>query len=130
MELDNLMAKRLVVAWRHSANLKQVVRLLGPGVTVKWVRRAARQLRRQGVEIDPRPGGVRVLGHAYVFRAPDGDYVDLAGREAYPVGVDTLIEGPWACPRCKETMYSGFCTLTGEHGGHEFACRACVQVVA
>ena len=129
MEIDNLTAKRLIVAWMHSANLKQVVRLLGSGVTVKWVRRAARHLRRSGVEINPRPGGVLVASYTYVFRVSGADYVDLAGREAYAVGAGTRIEGPWDCCRCKGVMYSGFCTATDGDGGHQFVCRACVQVV-
>jgi hypothetical protein len=129
MDIDNLTAKRLVVAWMHAGNIKQVVRLMGPGVTGKWVRRAARHLRREGVKIDPRPSGVRVLEHTYVFRVSDADFVDLAGREAYPVGAGTLVEGPWDSCRCKGRMYAGFCIVTDKDGGHKFACRRCVHVV-
>jgi hypothetical protein len=127
MTLDGVFRKRFLVAWKHSATVRQVARRLGDCLTAGEVRRVARRLRLEGVDLSRRPEGPGLLGYLYLFGHPDGCYQDLRGRDAYRVGAGTMIEGPWDCARCGSRVVRGFCVVGRQ--GHRFVCRKCVRVV-
>jgi hypothetical protein len=93
---ERVLADDYIYIWMTSAVftevVRQVARELVLPITAGDVLLMAQRLRRDGVPLPARPGGMRSEA-PHLTKQADGDYRDGHGRQAYPVGPGTPVEG-------------------------------------